>query len=168
MQTAHKEPLKNAAVKNALMVVGIKPLPVANRIWDWLKDHPHHTAADVCKALELPSSTASAQCSGMAQRKMLTFKSEYSAHLRRELLFYSAVGAAYKKKPLPENHVPAHRPINKKARDAMALAKQLQTVPQDVQKLSAEEEAELILDTASIKLARALFEKLIKLFGRTP
>lgn len=51
-------------------------LPLNNRVWTWLKDHPGKTSKDIAKALNVAQNSVSAVLTDMVARKMIEVKKE--------------------------------------------------------------------------------------------
>lgn len=164
-----KNPALVPAMEIALVKAGARKTSNIFKIWTWLKDHPKKTGNAVAKALNMPLNTSSAVLSDMMQRGMVAGKKEYSDHTRRDVYFYSALGAAYELLPLPADKRKKLSPAPAVMARAVNAAGDVSDAPAPSTRRRASSgsrlDAEVAGIMAQIKQARAIYQALRKVFG---
>lgn len=96
------------SLPQALKAAGVKLPPIKQRIWLWLKDHPHKTARDLSVVMHLPVAQVCAQMLKMKQRGMVTARLEPARRpgMGRRSFEYAAVGTTYELKHVSAGPTP--------------------------------------------------------------
>lgn len=92
----------------ALTQAGVKLPTGRQRIWNWLKDHPHKTARDVLVALKLPAGTVSGALSKLESGGFVVANHEPVRPGGRVTAHYSVSSTEYSARA--RVHIPAPKP----------------------------------------------------------
>jgi len=164
----------NTAVAQALIAAGIKPKPLKERVWLWLKDHPDHMGTSVSKALQESEQSVASALADMTSRGMLVREQTRSMRRNIKVWIYKAVGDTYTvlpraKDPQPRKWRPtmssSKTPPIGQAPATIAIAKHPPVEPNPdtcTRKISVQE----IVDGMTVSEAREMHTYLNSLFGK--
>ena len=155
------EPPAVAEVATAPKASAESVKPMQQRVWEWLKANPASTTADVSAALELEPITASQAIYNLRTRSLAERIGKKDGAYQ-----YSAVGDSY--------GVTAEGTIRKHMAAAWARRRELaaqrrassnaEPPPAQTVHIQKEFNIDALLDTLSVTQARALYDRLSKLF----
>ncbi len=150
------------AVALAFKEASIAVPPLNKRIWLWLKDHPHKTAAELGVVFSGDNSLSGAMYDlyvrNMATR--MSVPNGRSSRGPRTCFAYSALGKSFEL--LPVKRLPT---LNAKHQAAKPPVITLVPVPAPAPVERVKPTGEISIDTLTIKQARALYDELRVIFG---
>jgi len=94
-------------ITTALVAAGVKLPTVKQRIFNWLKDHPEKTRADIMKGLQFPYDPAQA-ISDMEHAGVIKYTSDINRHTNQKVKRYSVAVATF-----PEGYIGPKKPQKK-------------------------------------------------------
>lgn len=122
--------------------------PLIERVWLWLADHPEKNSTEIAKALNEPLPGVSSILTILGKRGMANSQKVRDDHTGRISLRHSVAIRAYDLLPFKDKQAP--KPASTPAPESE---------PVQVQNPKS------ILDTLTVRQARALYEELKELFG---
>jgi hypothetical protein len=118
----------STSIKSAFQVVGVRPIPANQKIWQYIKDKGSQNANQIAAALKLPSNTVSSQCGQLRDRKMVVSKTEMDQSTGHKVHYFS-VPAKLKKFELLPVSVEAKTRIEKHKASIAAADALLKGIP---------------------------------------
>jgi len=95
----------NTTMAVALTSAGVKPLPLARRIWTMVKDHPGDTADQIAARLCVKPQRVRTALHDMCARKMVTARRERNRHTGHLKAHWSTTMQAFEWLPRPKAEV---------------------------------------------------------------
>ncbi len=154
-------------MEQALRDAGVKLKTHKELIWQFLKDHPSQSAAALVAALKLPPERVNNSLWMMERRGMVAstthVEREHSSRGNyRNIKRYTAVGATFEMLPLVKKAVTR---VSQKAVPQPVTAVEPQQEKPATLVQQAKKVEDFDLDGLTIRQARALYDKLHRMFG---
>ena len=151
-------------MEDKLREAGVKIKPQTQRVWEWFRDNPDHTAQQAAAALKMKPQTVWQLVYLLKNRGVVSGREEVRRETskrgaRRPVWVYRAVGQNY------SDILPLYVQVKEKPQRPANVVVTQNDLQKPAPKVEAPKSATLDIESMTVREARSLYERLHSMFG---